>query len=97
MTWMKRYCVTCDWLLRKAWALKLAIIAGILTGAEALVQVGIELPGATSIPTWARATIIVTIMCSAFVFRLLAQRSIKRGEDEAEERKPDNNDQKWDD
>jgi hypothetical protein len=98
MTWLKHYCATCDWLLRKAWSLRLAIIAGVLTAAEVLIGQGVQVPGSESIPGWARALVITTLICAAFVFRLLAQRSIRRGEDEDKARnKPDNNDQQWDD
>lgn len=54
--------------------MKVAIIAGVLTGGEALVAMGIPLPGAQYIPQWARAALIVLLSTLAFVMRIKAQR-----------------------
>lgn len=53
---------------------KVAIIAGVLTGGEALVNMGIPLPFADLIPVWARGLLIVTLTASAFYFRWKASK-----------------------
>lgn len=63
-----------------AWALKnkLLILAGVLTGGEALVTLGIPLPGADYIPVKYRGAAIALVMMGAFVARILAQRKENR-------------------
>ena len=68
-------------LLRKLRGLKLAILAGLLTGGEALVAMGFELPGSSLIPIQYRGLAIFSLTVAAFVMRILAQRAEdRRGE-----------------
>lgn len=61
-------------ILRKAWSIRLILIAGLLTGAEAVISmVGANwLPG----PQWARLLLIFCVMSGAFAARLLAQKGM---------------------
>ena len=59
---------------RRLKGLRLAILAGVMTGAEALVSMGIPLPFSDVIPGWARALVIGGVAAAAFVLRILAQR-----------------------
>ena len=63
-----------DWrtVLRRAWSLRLILLAGLLTGCEAVLSaIGTEwLP----VPVWARMVILFGVLGAAFVARLLAQR-----------------------
>jgi hypothetical protein len=65
-----------DWrqILRKAWSIRLILLAGFLTGCEAVVQfTGVQwLPG----PEWLRSMIILVLIGGAFVARLVAQKDI---------------------
>lgn len=55
----------------------LAVLAGVMTGAEALVAAGVDLPGSDAIPVWARAAVIFGIAGGAFVLRTMAQRAAR--------------------
>lgn len=63
-----------DWrrLIRRAWSLRLILLAGLLTGCEAVLSaMGTEwLP----VPVWARMAILFGVLGAAFVARLLAQK-----------------------
>ena len=63
-----------DWrtVLRRAWSLRLILLAGLLTGCEAVLSaMGTEwLP----VPVWARMVILFGVLGAAFVARLLAQK-----------------------
>jgi hypothetical protein len=63
-----------DWrtVLRRAWSLRLILLAGLLTGCEAVLSaMGTEwLP----VPVWARMAILFGVLGAAFVARLLAQK-----------------------
>jgi hypothetical protein len=56
-------------ILRKAWSIRLILLAGVLTGIEALLPLVMQIP-------YLKLVTFVVIM-SAFVARLLAQKSIK--------------------
>jgi hypothetical protein len=56
---------------------KLLLTAGALTAAEAMVQLGVPLPGAELIPAKWRGFVIGLLMSGAFVFRILAARKEK--------------------
>jgi uncharacterized membrane protein len=60
--------------LRKAWSLRLMLLAGLLTGCEAVINaVGADwLP----IPKWARMLVILGVIGAAFVMRLVAQKNM---------------------
>jgi hypothetical protein len=60
---------------KAAW---LVILAGVFSGAEAMVSAGIELPGSGSIPPWARGLLIVSITAGAFYFRWRASKETGR-------------------
>lgn len=57
--------------LKRAWSIRLILLAGLLTGCEALINVfGVnQLP----VPSWARSIIVLGVIGGAFVTRLLAQ------------------------
>jgi len=63
-----------DWrrVLRRAWSLRLMLLAGLLTGCEAVINV----VGADFIPVpkWGRMLIILMVIGGAFIARLLAQK-----------------------
>jgi hypothetical protein len=61
-----------NWLdiLRKAWSIRLIILAGILTGLEALVPFL-----STNVPYL--RTITFVVICLAFIARLTAQKDLK--------------------
>jgi hypothetical protein len=63
-----------DWrrLIRRAWSVRLILLAGLLTGCEAVLSaMGTEwLP----VPVWARMVILFGVLGAAFVARLLAQK-----------------------
>ena len=68
-----------DWrtVLRRAWSLRLILLAGLLTGCEAVLSaMGTEwLP----VPRWASALIVMVVIGAAFVTRLLAQKGADDG------------------
>lgn len=57
--------------LNRAWSIRLILLAGLLTGCEALINVfgADQLP----VPAWARSIIVLGVIGGAFVTRLLAQ------------------------
>lgn len=58
--------------LRKAWSIRLILLAGLLTGCEALINaVGAD---QIPVPAWARSIIVLAVIGGAFVTRLLAQK-----------------------
>ena len=59
-------------LIRRAWSVRLILLAGLLTGCEAVLSaMGTEwLP----VPVWARMVILFGVLGAAFVARLLAQK-----------------------
>jgi len=67
-----------DWrdILRRAWSLRLILLAGLLTGCEAVLSaIGTDwLP----VPTWARMLLLFGVLGGAFVARLLAQKQDDR-------------------
>lgn len=63
---------------RRLKGLKLAILAGLLTGGEALVAMGIELPGSGLIPIKYRGAAILALTVAAFVARTMAARAEER-------------------
>lgn len=62
--------------LRRGRSAVLLILAGILTGAEVLVNAGIDLPYSDVVPVWVRSLFIFAITGGAFVVRVLAQREV---------------------
>lgn len=68
-----------DWqrILRRAWSMRLMLLAGLLTGCEAVLQVvGADwLP----MPPWARMLVLLLVIGGAFVARLLAQKDVDDG------------------
>lgn len=70
-----------DWrrVLRYAWSVRLIVLAGLLTGAEAVLPFFPELFGMTP-QTWAALTF--GVVAAALVARLIAQQSISGGDDE---------------
>lgn len=62
-----------DWksLVRHAWSIRFILLAGLLTGCEALVQiVGVDgLP----LPQWAKSMIVFAVIALAFWARLVQQ------------------------
>jgi len=68
-------------LWRRLAGLKMALLAGLMTGAEGLVAMGIELPGSSWIPVQHRALAIFALTVGAFIMRHLAAREGgKRGQ-----------------
>lgn len=63
---------------KATWVVPLTVLAGVMTGAEALVSLGMELPGSGLIPVWLRGLLIFGIMGGAFVLRLMAQKAIEK-------------------
>jgi hypothetical protein len=61
-------------ILRKAWSIRFILLAGIMTGAEMVVQyAGVQwIP----IPEWARMLVIFLLMSGAFVARIVAQHGL---------------------
>lgn len=66
-----------DWrdVLRRAWSVRLMLLAGLLTGAEAVVHLtGLDwLP----LPVWARLLLVFGVVGAAFVARLVAQEGLE--------------------
>jgi len=64
--------------IRKAWSMRLMLLAGALTGTEAVINViGADwLPA----PKWARMLVILAVIGGAFVARLVAQKGITDAE-----------------
>jgi hypothetical protein len=59
---------------RKAWSIRLIVLAGVMTGLEALVTFfGVDwIP----LPHWLRMVLITLLMGGAFVARLVSQKGI---------------------
>ena len=68
-----------DWrdILRRAWSIRLMLLAGLLSGCEAVLSAtGTDwLP----VPRWASSLIVLVVIAAAFVTRLLAQQGSDRG------------------
>ena len=68
-----------DWkqIIRKAWSIRLMILAGLLSGCEAVLSAtGTDwLP----VPRWASSLIVLAVIAAAFVTRLLAQKGADDG------------------
>jgi uncharacterized membrane protein len=68
--------LSAEWrrILRKAWSIRFILLAGVLTGAEMVLQfTGVDwMP----IPQGARMLVIFLLMGGAFVARLLAQKGL---------------------
>ena len=81
---MKRPSLIDDWryVLRRAWSIRLILIAGLLSGCETvLAAFGHEwLP----LPRWASALLVTTVVMGALVARLLAQRKPERETSESD-------------
>lgn len=67
-----------DWrdILRRAWSIRLMLLAGLLSGCEAVLSaIGADwLP----VPRWASSLIVLVVIAAAFVTRLLAQQRGQR-------------------
>lgn len=61
-------------ILRRAWSMRLMLLAGLLTGCEAVINVvGADwLP----LPKWVRMLLILGVIGGAFVARLVAQKGM---------------------
>jgi uncharacterized membrane protein len=61
-------------IMRKAWSIRLILLAGVLTGGEMVIQfTGVNwIP----LPEWARMLVIFLLMGGAFVARLVAQKGL---------------------
>ena len=68
-----------DWrdILRRAWSIRLMLLAGLLSGCEAVLSAA----GADwlPVPRWASALIVLVVIAAAFVTRLLAQQGADDG------------------
>lgn len=64
--------------LRRAWSMRLMLLAGLLTGCEAVITaVGVEnVPMLRDVPASARALLILLVIGGAFVARLVAQKEM---------------------
>lgn len=62
-----------DWkdILRRAWSIRLMLIAGLLSGCEAVLPLFTD---ALPVPRWASSALVAVVIMAAFVTRLLAQR-----------------------
>lgn len=61
-------------IVRKAWSVRMMLIAGLLTGCEAVINAyGADwLP----VPTWARLLLILVVIGGAFISRITAQKAL---------------------
>ena len=67
-----------DWrqILRRAWSVRLMLLAALLTGCEAIITVaGIDW---VPLPVWARLVVVFIVIAAAFVSRLIAQKGLDR-------------------
>ena len=68
-----------DWrdIVRRAWSIRLMLLAGLLSGCEAVLSaIGSDwLP----LPRWVSALVVMVVIGAAFVTRLLAQRESDDG------------------
>lgn len=62
-------------IMRKAWSIRLMLLAALLSGCEAVIQI----TGASWIPgpDWARSIVVLLVIGGAFVSRLVAQKDIQ--------------------
>lgn len=62
-----------DWkrVLRRAWSIRLMLLAGLLSGLEAILPIVMD---AVPWPRWAASAVISAVVGLAFVTRLMAQR-----------------------
>lgn len=63
--------------LRRAWSVRLIVIAGLLSGAE----VALEYIDPTLLPTGAMAALSALVTCAALVARIVAQTKLSEGPD----------------
>lgn len=59
------------WVLRRAWSIRLLILAGGLSGLETVLPIVMD---SVPWPRWAASSVIGLVVSGAFVTRLLAQR-----------------------
>lgn len=62
-----------DWrdILRRAWSIRLMLVAGLLSGCEAVLPLFSD---SFPMPRWASSALVAVVIMAAFVTRLLAQR-----------------------
>lgn len=62
-----------DWkrIVRRAWSIRLMLLAGLLSGLEAILPIAMD---AVPWPRWLASTVISMVVGLAFVTRLMAQR-----------------------
>ncbi len=58
-------------ILRRAWSIRLMLIAGLLSGCEAILPLFSD---SLPFPRWASSALVAVVIMAAFVTRLLAQR-----------------------
>lgn len=70
---MKRLELIPDWkrVLRRAWSIRLMLLAGLLSGLEAILPIVMD---ALPWPRWLASTVISFVVGLSFVTRLLAQK-----------------------
>lgn len=70
---MRRPKLIPDWkrVLRRAWSIRLMLLAGLLSGLEAILPIVMD---AVPWPRWVASAIISTVVGLAFVTRLMAQK-----------------------
>lgn len=70
---MKRLELIPDWkrVLRRAWSIRLMLLAGLLSGLEAILPIVMD---ALPWPRWLASTVISLVVGLSFVTRLLAQK-----------------------
>jgi hypothetical protein len=62
-----------DWrdILRRAWSIRLMLLAGLLSGCEAILPLFSD---SFPMPRWASSALVAVVIAAAFITRLLAQR-----------------------
>jgi len=70
---MRRPSLLPDWryVLRRAWSIRLMLVAGLLSGCEAILPLFSD---SFPMPRWASSALVAVVIMAAFVTRLLAQR-----------------------
>lgn len=58
-------------ILRRAWSIRLMLVAGLLSGCEAVLPLFSD---SFPMPRWASSALVAVVIMAAFVTRLLAQR-----------------------
>lgn len=58
-------------ILRRAWSIRLMLIAGLLSGCEAILPLFSD---SFPMPRWASSALVAVVIAAAFITRLLAQR-----------------------